>query len=59
MPFLGVGGNTKPAVYFSIAMCTLLNNIKHLMIYSAINCFSIHMYEYRDFLYKKNIHLCI
>ena len=30
------------------------------MIYSAINCFSIHMYEYRDFYTKKkNIHLCI
>ena len=23
------------------------------MIYSAINCFSIHMYEYRDFYTKK------
>ena len=23
------------------------------MIYSAINCFSIHMYVFRDFLYKK------
>ena len=25
-----------------------------VMIYSAINCFSIHMYEYRDFYTKKN-----
>ena len=28
------------------------------MIYSAINCFSIHMYEYRDF-YKKKIYICV
>ena len=43
----------QPAVYFSITMCTLFNNMRHLMIYSAINCFSIHMYEYRDFYTKK------
>ena len=29
------------------------------MIYSAINCFSIHMYEYRDFYTKKNIYICV
>ena len=27
------------------------------MIHSVINCFSIHMYVYRDFI-QKNIHLC-
>ena len=48
----------QPAVYFLITICTLFNNIRHLMINSAINCFAIHMYEYRDF-YTKNIHLCV
>ena len=28
------------------------------MIYSAINCFSIHMYEYRD-VYTKKIYICV
>ena len=28
------------------------------MIYSAINCFSIHMYVYRDF-YTKIIYICV
>ena len=40
-------------LYISITMCTLFNNIRYLMIYSVINCYSIHMYVYRDVYTKK------
>ena len=46
---------TTSCIHFPIPMCTLFNNIRHLMISSVINCFPIHTYVYWDFYIQKYI----